>query len=191
MEMSREGREAGEGEKCFLRHLRRLRATIAEQCVVWACPAIDFDKAGDIFGCFMMLIETRVAPSAIHGMGLFTVKFVPRGAPVWKFEPGFDHDFSPEQFAALSPLARQHTRWFCFVSRTDGHVILSGDHACFINHSLAPNTGAAPDAKPPVVTVAFRDIRAGEEITCNYFDYDADTAWKLGLVPQDAPLGAK
>ena len=139
----------------------------------------------------MMLIETRVAPSAIHGLGLFTVKFVPRGTPVWKFQPGFDHDFSPDQFAALPPLARRHTRWFCFVSQADGHVILSGDHACFINHAPNPNTGAPPQAVWPIVTVALRDIAAGEEITCNYLDYDADTPWKLGLVPPAAPLGAQ
>jgi hypothetical protein len=139
----------------------------------------------------MMLIETRVAPSGIHGLGLFAVRYVPLGMLVWKFQPGFDRDFSPEQFAALPPLARQHTRWFCFVSKMDGHVILSGDHACFINHSLTPNTGAPADAPPPVVTVALRDLAAGEEITCNYFDYDADTAWKLGLVPKNAPLGAR
>ncbi len=136
----------------------------------------------------MMLIETRVQPSAIHGMGLFALKAVPRGTPVWKFQPGFDHDFSPAQFAALPPLARAHTRWFCFVSQADGHVILSGDHACFINHSPNPSTGAAAGGGP-VVTVALRDLAAGEEITCNYFDYDADTPWKLGLVPRDAPLG--
>jgi len=138
----------------------------------------------------MMLIATRVQPSAIHGLGLFAVNFIPVGTPVWKFQPGFDHDFSPAQFAALPPLARQHTRWFCFVSQTDGHVILSGDHACFINHASNPNTGAPPAAGPPVVTVALRDIAAGEEITCNYFAYDADTPWKLGWVPKDAPLGA-
>jgi uncharacterized protein len=138
----------------------------------------------------MMLIETRVAPGAIHGLGLFTVKFVPRGTPVWRFQPGFDRDFSPAQFAALPPLARSHTRWFCFVSQVDGHVILSGDHACFINHSPDPNTGASPPAASPVVTIALRDLTAGEEITCNYFDYDADTPWKLGLVPPDAPLGS-
>ena len=138
----------------------------------------------------MMLIETCVRPSGIHGMGLFATRAVPRGTPVWRFEPGFDHDFSPVQFAALPHLAQKHTRWFCFVSRVDGHVILSGDHACFINHSLTPNTGAPPDGRPPVVTVALRDIAAGEEITCNYFDYDADTPWKLGLVPPDASLGA-
>jgi len=139
----------------------------------------------------MMLIETCVRPSGIHGLGLFAVRFTARGTPVWRFEPGFDHDFSPAQFAALPPPAQKHARWFCFVSRDNGHIILSGDHACFINHSVPPNTGALPGATPPVVTVALRDISAGEEIACNYLDYDADTPWKLGLVPPDAPLGAQ
>ena len=138
----------------------------------------------------MMLIRTRVAPSGIHGMGLFALDPVPKGTPIWRFEPGFDHDFSPEQFAALPALAREHTRWFCFVSKVDGHVILSGDHACFINHSATPNTGASAKDKPSVTTIALRDIAAGEEISCDYWSYDADTAWKLGLVPADAPLGA-
>lgn len=137
----------------------------------------------------MMLIRTRVAPSAIHGMGLFTVEPVAKGTAIWRFAPGFDHDFSPAQFAALPLLAREHTRHFCFVSQVDGHVILSGDHACFINHSPANNTGAPPDAPAPVTTVALRDLAAGEEITCDYWSYDADTPWKLGLVPRDAPVG--
>jgi hypothetical protein len=122
-------------------------------------------------------------------MGLFAIEPLAKGTPIWRFLPGFDHDFTPADFRALPALARQHTRWFCFVSKVDGHVILSGDHACFINHSSTPNTGAPAEAPPPVTTVALRDIAAGEEITCNYYAYDADTAWKLGLVPLDAPLG--
>jgi len=139
----------------------------------------------------MMLIPTRVAPSGIHGLGLFAVSVVPAGTPVWRFLPGFDHAFSPQGFAALPELARAHTRWFCFVSRENGHVILSGDHACFINHSITPNTGAPLKGPAPVTTLALRDIQAGEEITCNYYDYDADTPWKLGLVAKNAPLGAQ
>lgn len=138
----------------------------------------------------MMLIRTRVGPSGIHGLGLFAFEPVARGTPVWRFLPGFDHDFSPESFAELPEPARGHTRWFCFVCRQSRHVILSGDHACFINHSSNPNTGASASPALPVTTVALRDIAAGEELTCNYFDYDADTAWKLGLVPREAPLGA-
>jgi hypothetical protein len=133
----------------------------------------------------MMLIETRVAPSTIHGLGLFAVKAVPRHTPVWSFQPGFDHDFSPGQFAALPAQAQAHARWFSFFSPLDGHAILSGDHACFMNHSVNPNTGALPGAKPPVVTLALRDIAPGEELTCNYFDFDAAAPAKLGLAPRD------
>ncbi|MBI3879856.1 MAG: SET domain-containing protein [Verrucomicrobia bacterium] len=138
----------------------------------------------------MLLIQTRVAPSTIHGLGLFTIGPVKRGTPVWRFEPGFDRDFSPEQFAALPPLAREHTRWFAFVSKADGHLIRSGDHACFMNHSPAPNTGAPVDATAPVTTVALRDLAADEELTCDYWTFDADAPWKLGQVPRAAPLGA-
>ncbi|HSY17717.1 MAG TPA: SET domain-containing protein [Candidatus Acidoferrales bacterium] len=139
----------------------------------------------------MMLIATRVAPSIIHGTGLFAVKAVPKNTPVWTFQSGFDHDFSPEQIAALPPPAQAHTRWFGFINKGDGHAILSGDHACFMNHSASPNTGAPRDAMVPVVTVALRDIAAGEEITCNYFDFDADAPRKLGVVSGDFPGGAK
>jgi len=137
-----------------------------------------------------MLVETRVAPSLIHGLGLFAVKAIPRNTPIWTFQAGFDREFSPEQFAALPPLAQRHTRWFSFVSMVDGHRILSGDHACFMNHAAEPNTGAPLEAKLPVTTVALRDIAAGEEITCSYFDFDAEAQGKLGS-ESNAPPGAK
>ena len=129
----------------------------------------------------MIFIETRVAPSAIHGLGLFTVHAVPRGTPVWKFQPGFDREFSPAQFAALPPEAQRHLRWFAFLDLADGKWVLSGDHACFMNHSVSPNTGAMPDAAPPVVTVTLRDLAADEEITCDYFAFDDEAARKLAL----------
>jgi len=138
----------------------------------------------------MILIQTRVGLSAIHGCGLFAAAFVPRGTPIWRFLPGFDQEFTPEEWAALPEPARGHTRHFCFVRPGDLRVILSGDHACFINHIESPNTGSPVNPTLPVTTIALRDIAAGEEITCDYRAYDADTAWKLGLVPAGAPLGA-
>ena len=127
----------------------------------------------------MMLIKTRVRPSGIHGMGLFAVDAVPRGTAVWRFETGFDREFSAGEFAALPDEAQQHLRWFAFVDAVGGNWVLSGDHACFMNHSATPNTGATPDAPPPITTVALRDIAAGEELTCDYFAFDAEAAGKL------------
>jgi SET domain-containing protein len=128
----------------------------------------------------MMLLQIRVGPSAIHGLGLFAVEAAPRGTPVWRFEPGFDRVFTVARMVAFPEGARAHLRWFAFFSRDDGSATLSGDHSCFMNHSPTPNTGAPPDATSPVTTVALRDIAAGEELTCDYFAFDADAARKLG-----------
>ena len=139
----------------------------------------------------MMLIRMRVAPSAIHGLGLFAAETAPKGTPMWRFETGFDREFSAEQVASLPALTQEHLRWFGYLSKEAGRIVLSGDHSCFMNHSATPNTGAPPEAMRPVTTVALRDIAAGEEITCDYACFDADAAWKLGLVPRDAPPGSK
>ena len=128
----------------------------------------------------MMLVKTRVAPSAIHGMGLFALELIQERTPIWRFEPGFDREFTPEQFAALSAEAQAHIRWFAYVDASTGARVLSGDHTCFMNHSDDPNTGALPTAAPPTITVARRGIAAGEELTCNYWDFDAEARGKLG-----------
>ena len=133
-----------------------------------------------------MLVRTRVAPSAIHGLGLFAAEPIPCGTPIWRLAPGFDRELSPAQVAALPPLAQEHIRWFGWVRREDGRAVLSGDHACFMNHAATPNTGLAPDAVATDTTVALRDIAAGEELTCDYFAFDADAPRKLGQASSDS-----
>lgn len=130
----------------------------------------------------MLLVKTRLAPSSIHGMGLFAAEAIPRGTPFWRFEPGFDQAISSERFASLPELTRQHIRWFAFRDEAVGPYVLSGDFCCFMNHSSEPNTGAPSDAQPPITTIAVRDIAAGEELTCDYFAFDAEAAQKLGHV---------
>lgn len=126
-----------------------------------------------------MLVKTRVQPSAIHGLGLFAAEFIPRGTPIWRFQPDFDQAFSPAQLDALPPPARAHLRAYAFVCRASGQAILGGDHSIFMNHASPPNTGAPPDSASPVTTLALRDIAAGEELTCDYFAFDAEAGRKL------------
>ncbi len=131
----------------------------------------------------MLLVKTHIAPSGIHGLGLFATEAIPLGTPFWRFEPGFDQSISPERFAALPPLSQQHIRWFAYLNQSDGHYILSGDFCCFMNHAAQPNTGvigAAQGAQPPVTTIALRSIAPGEELTCDYFAFDAEAGKKLG-----------
>ena len=130
-----------------------------------------------------MLIRTRVAARPIHGLGLFAAEPTPKGTPIWRFAREFDLDFLPTKIALLPAPAREHLRWFGFVRTEDGHVVISGDHSCFMNHCMRPNTGAASDAEAPIITVALRDIAVGEELTCDYASFDADAHWKLGTSP--------
>lgn len=127
-----------------------------------------------------MLIRVCVGPSRIHGLGLFAVEAIPAGTPIWRFEPGFDRVLSPAAVAALPAPAQVHVRWFGFVRSQDGAWVLSGDHACFMNHSPAPNTGAIQVGRSDGTTVALRDIAAGEELTCDYRAFDLEAAQKLG-----------
>ncbi len=128
----------------------------------------------------MLLIPTRLAPSPIHGLGLFTRVAVPAGTVVWRFEPGFDPVLTPAQVASLPEPARAHIEWFGFRRHADGCWVLSGDLACFMNHACPPNTGTPPDRPDAPFTVARRDLAAGEELTCDYFAFDAAAAQKLG-----------
>jgi hypothetical protein len=50
----------------------------------------------------------------------------------------------------------------------EGFVVLELDNGRFMNHSLQPNT----DFTRPDVGYATADIHPGEELTCNYFDFD-------------------
>jgi SET domain-containing protein len=136
----------------------------------------------------MLLIRTRVAPSPIHGLGLFTVEPVPAGTPVWRFQPPFDHAFTPAEFDALPGPAREHVAWFAFVRPEDGARVLSGDLACFMNHSSEPNTGAVDVGAEPVVTVALRDLPAVTELTCDYHAFDAAAAAKLAGGHRGGPV---
>jgi len=79
----------------------------------------------------------------------------------------------------LPPRAQAHVRWFGFLRPRDDCWVLSGDHACFMNHPPAPNTGAGSSGAEDVTTVALRDIAAGEELTCDYRAFDAAAGDKL------------
>ena len=57
------------------------------------------------------------------------------------------------------------------------------DNARFMNHTHEPNTrGVNPPDQPYGYDVATRDIAAGEELTCDYREFDGAHAAKLGGV---------
>jgi len=112
----------------------------------------------------MFVVQTYVAVSAIHGNGVFAGEDLAQGQPIWRFAPGLDL-IVPFDVIAISPKAFQdYMAMYAYVSpMVEGGMVLSCDHAKFLNHSDDPNTVIRGHT-----TLARHAVRRGEEITCDY-----------------------
>lgn len=132
----------------------------------------------------MLLVATELRPSPIHGIGCFTTQFIPAGTVVWTFTPGFDLEIDPADLDALSAPAREQFIKYSYLDVVTGKYVLCFDDARFFNHSDSPNV---LDGSMPATTqssVASRDIQPGEELTCDYRSFDAQS--RLDLIFQVA-----
>lgn len=112
----------------------------------------------------MLVVRTRVGPSTIHGIGVFAAEPIRAGQAVWEFAPGLDLVIPLARIPTLPAAFQAYLATYAYLSNdvADG-MVLSCDHAKFLNHSETPNTVIAPR-----VTHARQDIAEGEEITCDY-----------------------
>lgn len=138
----------------------------------------------------MLLISTYVAQSPIEGLGVFAGEYVPRGSLMWSLNPKFDI------FVRMAELETLPSHMRGFISRYSyphlempGYRVLDADNGRFMNHSLAPNT----DFRIFDKGYALVDIAEGDEITCNYHEFDPDFVGFLPGIPAatiDATLHA-
>jgi uncharacterized protein len=127
----------------------------------------------------MLIVETYIGPSQIHGTGIFTKHALRKGQVVSRFMPPFDAQFPQELFEALSPVEQNYLKMYAYRSKFTKLWILHGDNDRYMNHSPNPNTTMDPDGSSE--NVALRDIAAGEELTCDYAGFDLQWKEKLGL----------
>lgn len=118
----------------------------------------------------MLLVRAIVSPSPIHGMGLFAADAIAAGAVWWRFDPLIDRTIPERVLPQYPEQFRLHVETYGFL--TGGFWTLCGDLAIFVNHSDNP-----PSLHADNVSVAGRDIAAGEEITERYSDFHSP--WRL------------
>ena len=120
----------------------------------------------------MLLVPTRLAPSPIHGFGVFAREMVAKGTPVWRFTPELDMTFAPDIVPTLLPHVQEFFAHYGYLDRNVKRIVLCFDDARFVNHSDTPNvcTYYAQDAYG--LDVALRDIAAGEELTMDYAGFE-------------------
>ncbi len=113
----------------------------------------------------MMLVPTCVKLSPLHGLGVFATAPIPAGTETWRLSR-WDQQLTPEELAEMAPAARAAIAHHLYFHA--GRWVLCFDHGRFMNHSATPNT----DCRSPLVNIALRDIDAGEELTCDYAEFD-------------------
>lgn len=125
----------------------------------------------------MLLVKTRLGPSNIQGIGLFADEFIAKGTLVQKFLPGVDQELAADTVAALPDTTQSAMRHFCYKHKVRGTYVLCADNARFLNHSDTPNLTGGGSAEE--IDVAVRDIQKGEELTVDYYEFDAEANLKL------------
>jgi uncharacterized protein len=119
----------------------------------------------------MMLVRTYVAQSEIQGLGVFAGEFIPAGSQVWVLNPKFDIFVYGEEIATLPAHMQDYVARYSYPHlEISGVRIVDCDDGKFMNHSGQPNT----DFRIFDRGYALVNIAAGEEITCNYFEFDPD-----------------
>ncbi len=127
----------------------------------------------------MLLVKTILKFSAIHGVGCFTEVDIKKGETVWKHDPRFDLEFSEDEVKNCAPAVLDFLRMYSYGQENAGKktLILCGDHARHMNHTKTPNL--LEEAHDPGINIAGRDIKAGEELTCDYTIFDLNFNQKI------------
>src|SRR3989338_4336848 len=130
----------------------------------------------------MLLVKTKIGKSKINSIGLFADQFIEKGTTIWKFQQGFDLRVGKDELDNLSESAKAQFLKYAYLNPDTQKYILCFDDARFFNHSDEPNSidVASPDDEEGL-DVAGRDIEKGEELTCNYKDFDADFDFKMSI----------
>ncbi|MCC3419326.1 MAG: hypothetical protein JGK12_14930 [Microcoleus sp. PH2017_01_SCD_O_A] len=128
----------------------------------------------------MLLVQTKLGISSIHGIGLFAAQFIPKGTVTWEYSPYFDTSYEEADIERMSPSAKEQFLKYAYFDKLLCRYVLCFDDQRFINHfSESPNILSSLRRD-----VAARDIYEGEELVCDYKCIYDDTYFiRMGFQP--------
>lgn len=117
----------------------------------------------------MLLVRTYLALSQIEGVGLFAAEPIAKGTLIWQFDPALDRIVALRDVEKMPAAVREYVARYSFPHlEMEGHVVVDFDNGRFMNHSSCPNTDFTIFDKG----FAKKDIAPGEELTCDYAEFD-------------------
>jgi SET domain-containing protein len=114
----------------------------------------------------MMMVETELRQSSIHGLGVFLVNPVRKGDLIWRFDSRIDRVYSEADVASLPEHMQRYLKTYSTWHEQTRLYVLCGDNGRFFNHSDDPST--VSNAISFGEDHAVRDLAAGEELTSDY-----------------------
>lgn len=121
----------------------------------------------------------RIQPSSIHGVGVFAMRDIVKGTPVFDGASTSHGELVTRDEITSLPHEVQQLLYDFLVSDKNGNVevppngIVGLDMSFYLNHSDTPNLETKDDGETFVAT---RDIPKGEELTVNYHAFDPYSA---------------
>jgi SET domain-containing protein len=114
----------------------------------------------------MLMVETELRASDIHGIGVFLAEPVRRGELIWRFDSRIDRVFSEAELEEMPAHVQRFLRTYSTLHGGLKLWVLCGDNGRHFNHSDTPNTHSLGIAFGD--DVAAEDLPAGTELTSDY-----------------------
>jgi len=127
----------------------------------------------------MLMVETELRASPIHGIGTFLLQDVRAGDLIWRFDSRIDRIFSNAELGTMPERLRDFLAMYSTFHEESGLWVLCGDNGRHFNHSGQPNTVSLGPAFGD--DIAATDLSAGTELTTDYFAI-CDAVRKRGTI---------
>ena len=114
----------------------------------------------------MLMVDTELKPSSIHGIGVFLRAPVRKGQLIWRFDSRIDRVFSDAELAEMPLALQSFLRTYSTFHDGLKLWVLCGDNGRHFNHSDKPNTRSLGIAFGD--DVAAFDLPSGTELTSDY-----------------------
>src|SRR5947209_8700796 len=115
----------------------------------------------------MLMVETELRPSPIHGIGTFLLEDVKEGDLIWRFDSRIDRIFSDAELHTMPERLQTFLATYSTFHESSGLWVLCGDNGRHFNHADEPNTISLGPAFGD--DIAASDLAAGTELTTDYY----------------------
>lgn len=116
----------------------------------------------------MLLIESYLDNSSGRGFGLFASAYIKKNTVFWVRNELFDKIITNKEFFKLNQISKKYVERYACLEKS-GNWYLCSDNSRFSNHSFKNNTINVFDNMGILQKqFASKDIKAGEEILCDY-----------------------